>query len=97
MFRFTTRTCDLARRWPGILIREGLMAVAHNLFAGTGFHLNSAPKGFNAELELPHGFLEFLRPLHERFTPWQQQLVSARRQAIEAAHRGQLPNFLADS
>jgi malate synthase len=73
------------------------MAVAHNLFAGSGFHLNSAPTGFNAELELPQGFLGFLRPLHERFTTWQQQLVAARKQAIEAAHRGQLPNFLPDS
>jgi malate synthase len=73
------------------------MSVFTNLVAGTGFHLNTPPNGFNPQRELPSGFIDFVRPLHERFTPWQQELVAKRKQAIEAAHRGQLPNFLPDS
>jgi len=77
------------------------MAVVNNtvgkIVAGSGFHLNAPPSGFHAAKDLPQDFLEFVRPLHERFTPWQQQLVAKRKQAIEAAHSGRLPNFLPDS
>ena len=65
------------------------MAVV-NVVAGTGFHLNTPPSGFSAQRDLPAGFIDFLRPLHERFTSWQQELVAKRKQAIEAAHRGHL-------
>jgi len=73
------------------------MAVITNDLAGSGFSLNTPPQAFLAENDLPQGFIEFLRPLHERFTPWQQELIAKRKHAIEAAHRGQLPNFLPDS
>lgn len=73
------------------------MAVASNVVAGIGFHLNTPPKGVDLAQELPKGFLEFLRPLHERFTPRQQDLVAKRKQAIDNAHRGRLPNHLPDS
>src|SRR5438270_12357482 len=42
-------------------------------------------------------FLEFLRPLHEKFTPRQQQHLAKRRQALQAAHAGKLPRHLAPS
>jgi malate synthase len=73
------------------------MSVVTNVAAGIGFHVNTPPAGFKPQQELPHGFIDFLRPLHERFTAWQQELVSKRKLAIEAAHRGRLPNFLPDS
>jgi malate synthase len=38
--------------------------------------------------------MEFLLPLHQRFTPWQQQLVAKRKAALEAAHEGKLPSHL---
>ena len=46
----------------------------------TGFHLNTAPAGFDPRREFPDGFLNFLAPLHKRFTPWQQELIAKRRQ-----------------
>jgi malate synthase len=73
------------------------MAVGLNAVAGSGFHLNTAPRGFNITRDLPQGFADFLRPLHERFTPWQQDLIARRKQAIENAYVGRLPNFLPDS
>ena len=33
---------------------------------------NSAPPGFDPAKDLPKGFIEFLVPLHEQFTPWQR-------------------------
>jgi malate synthase len=63
----------------------------------TGFHLNTAPAGFDPRRDLPEGFLNFLAPLHKRFTPWQQELVAKRKQALKAAHNGQLPNHLPPS
>jgi hypothetical protein len=44
-----------------------------------GFRLNCPPSGSDPAAELPKGFLEFLRPLHQRFTPWQQQLAAKRK------------------
>jgi malate synthase len=60
-----------------------------------GFRLNCPPSGSDPAAELPKGFLEFLQPLHERFTPWQKQLVAKRRVTMEAAHQGHLPTHLA--
>jgi len=62
-----------------------------------GFHLNNAPAGFDPAREFPEGFLNFLAPLHKRFTPWQQVLISKRKQALRAAHNGQLPHHLSRS
>ncbi len=59
-----------------------------------GFRLNCPPGGSDPAAELPQGFLEFLLPLHQRFTPWQQQLAAKRKTALEAAHQGHLPTHL---
>ena len=58
-----------------------------------GMPMNRAPEG----AELPTGFLEFLRPLHEKFTPWQHQLAAKRQQALEASHAGRKPAHLPPS
>ena len=60
-----------------------------------GFPLNSAPA--DAGRILAPGFLEFLEPLHRRFTPWQQSLIEKRRQVLANAHGGKLPNYLPPS
>lgn len=59
-----------------------------------GFHLNRPPSSFNATAELPKGFLDFLQPLHQHFTPWQQELIGKRKAALTASHRGHLPAHL---
>ncbi|MGH9914264.1 MAG: hypothetical protein ACRD63_03130, partial [Pyrinomonadaceae bacterium] len=59
--------------------------------------INSAPAGFNPEVDLPRGFFEFLLPLHKEFTPRQQELASKRAQALTAAHDGRLPGYTAPS
>ena len=35
--------------------------------------------------ELPAGFIEFLLPLHQKFTPWQQSLIERRQQILTVA------------
>ncbi len=60
-----------------------------------GFCLNCPPGGSDPAAELPQGFLEFLLPLHQRFTPWQKQLAARRKATLEAAHHGHLPTHLA--
>ena len=55
---------------------------------------NSAPPGFDPAKDLPKGFIEFLVPLHEQFTPWQRTLIEKRDQALEASLRGRLPDYL---
>lgn len=59
--------------------------------------MNVAPAGFALERDLPAGFAEFYLPLHERFTPKQQALVSARAQRLARSQRGDLPNYLPPS
>jgi malate synthase len=44
--------------------------------------------------ELPAGFAQFYRPLHERFAPRQRDLVAQRRSVLERAHGGVLPTYL---
>lgn len=74
------------------------MAVSSvNPIPSTGFRLNTTPAGFDPTRELPEGFLNFLAPLHKRFTPWQQELVASRKRVLHAAHAGQLPNHLPPS
>ena len=58
------------------------------------FAMNCPPSGTDAAAELPQGFLEFLRPLHERFSPWQEELISKRKAALAAAHQGHPPTHL---
>jgi malate synthase len=56
--------------------------------------VNSAPRGFDPKRDLPAGFLEFLRPLHEALTPRQQALVRRREVALAASNAGKLPDYL---
>jgi malate synthase len=58
-----------------------------------GMHMNRASRG----AELPRGLVEFLRQLHARFTPWQQELVAKRRQVLEASNAGRKPQHLPPS
>lgn len=67
------------------------------LAVNAGFKLNMPPEGFAPQRDLPEGFLEFLEPLHKRFTPWQQEYIARRRQAMAAAHAGSLPSYLPPS
>lgn len=57
--------------------------------------INTAPP--EGPAELPAGFLEFLRPLHERFTPRQQELVRTRAAVLAESHRGNPPDHLPPS
>jgi len=59
--------------------------------------VNSAPEGFDIESGLPAGFLEFLAPLHARFTPRQHALIARREQALADACAGKLPDYLPPS
>ena len=56
--------------------------------------MNFAPANLNPERDLPKGFLDFLLPLHKRFTPWQQTLIAKRAKVLQASHRGEPPNYL---
>jgi len=56
-----------------------------------GFQLNQPPGGFSPQRDLPVGFLEFLTPLHRRFSPWQESLISERKRALEASLDGDKP------
>jgi len=59
--------------------------------------MNFAPADFNPETDLPKGFLDFLLPLHKRFTPSQQNLAAKRAEVLQASHRGKHPNYLPPS
>ncbi|MFY9951146.1 MAG: hypothetical protein WAK27_20770 [Candidatus Sulfotelmatobacter sp.] len=56
--------------------------------------MNFAPANLNPEKDLPKGFLDFLLPLHERFTPWQQTLIAKRAKVLQASRGGEPPNYL---
>ena len=62
-----------------------------------GFAINSAPADFNPKRDLPSGFLDFFVPLHQQFTPRQQELVAKRKRVLADAHAGKLPNHLPPS
>ena len=59
--------------------------------------MNSAPPGFDATRDLPKGFIEFLTPLHQHFTPRQRALNEKRAAALAASHQGKLPDYLPPS
>jgi malate synthase len=54
---------------------------------------NTLPASTRAEDVLPHGFLEFLEPLHRRFTPWQRELVAERANRLQASLNGDKPDY----
>src|SRR6202022_395813 len=63
----------------------------------TDFPVNEAVPDLDPASDLPAGFVEFLAPLHRAFTPRQQELSARRRRVLDAAHAGQLPNYLGSS
>jgi len=54
--------------------------------------VNSAPLDFDPARDLPSGFMDFLVPLHRRFTPWQQQLAVKRIEVLERSLEGEKPS-----
>ena len=62
-----------------------------------GTRFNTAPPEFNAETDLPPGFMSFLLPLHAELTARQQSLIRQRATVLAASHQGEKPNYLAPS
>jgi malate synthase len=73
------------------------MSISTSIPTGIGFHLNSAPQGFDPASRLPRGAAEALVELHKEFTPWQRDLIARRKRVIEAAQQGKLPTHLRPS
>ncbi|HLJ76151.1 MAG TPA: hypothetical protein VKT75_02000 [Acidobacteriaceae bacterium] len=67
-----------------------------NTRQSAGFQLNCAPDKA-AQRDLPSGFLDFLLPLHRRFTPRQQELIEKRYRVLTQAHNGARPQHLPPS
>jgi malate synthase len=59
--------------------------------------VNRTPEGFDPKRDLPAGFVEFLRPLHEALTPRQQSLIERRAVALAESNAGRLPEYLPPS
>ncbi len=53
--------------------------------------LNTTPEAFDPSRDLPPGFMEFFLPLHQRFTPRQQELAFLRTQQLQASLEGVKP------
>ncbi len=56
--------------------------------------INNTPPGFAPQTDLPVGFYEVLKEIHEKFTPRQQELAAKRRDVLAASHNGELPTYL---
>ena len=56
-----------------------------------GFRMNAPPAGFRPERDLPPGFLEFLTPLHRRFSGWRTELANERAAVLLESHAGIKP------
>jgi malate synthase len=67
------------------------MATAFLPETSMGFRINTPPADFHPQGDLPQGFLEFLAPLHRKFSPWRCELVEDRRLALEDSHAGSKP------
>jgi malate synthase len=53
--------------------------------------MNTPPGDFRLEKDLPKGFLDFLAPLHRKFSPVRAELIAERRQALEDSQAGSKP------
>jgi malate synthase len=62
-----------------------------------GTRFNTAPPDFDAQVELPPGFMAFLEPLHRELTPRQQSLARKRIANLATAHDGHKPDYLPPS
>src|SRR5438874_7840004 len=56
-----------------------------------GVRLNTPSADFRAEHDFPKEFLEFLRPLHERFSGGRDELIHERRMVLAESHAGEKP------
>jgi malate synthase len=56
--------------------------------------VSCAPRGFSIERDLPAGFADFYRPLHEAFAPRQRDAIKERARVLADAHAGKLPTYL---
>ena len=75
-----------------------MSAAATEKESGTNVrHVNTAPADFDPARDLPQGFIDFLLPLHQRFTARQQAFIQARAEVLAASHRGQRPGYLPSS
>jgi len=70
---------------------------ARTILPPTLLPVNRPPANFDPAHDLPVGFLDFLGPLDQTFTPWQGELVHKRASALAAAHQGRLPDYLPSS
>src|SRR6202049_784052 len=59
--------------------------------------MNVAPPGFDIARDLPAGFAAFYRPLHDRFTPRQQEYIAQRKAVLARSHEGRFPDYLPSS
>ena len=57
----------------------------------SGFEVNATPADFNAERDFPEGFLEFFRPLHQKFAVRRDELVADRGIVLADSHAGNKP------
>src|SRR6266513_6079839 len=55
---------------------------------------NKPPAGFDPQVELPKGFLEFVLPLHRELTPRQQSSIAKRAEILAASHENRKPEYL---
>src|SRR5436190_22866270 len=56
-----------------------------------GFRVSTPPTDFHPENDLPEGFLEFLAPLHRKFSPGRSELIEDRRLALDDSRAGSKP------
>src|SRR5215471_18323714 len=59
--------------------------------------VNTAPRDFDPERDLPEGFLDFLVPLHAALTLRQRALLARRENTLAEAHAGKVPSYLPPS
>src|SRR5437588_9289497 len=57
----------------------------------SGFQVNTVPADFSPQRDLPEGFLEFLRPLHQKFSARRDELVADRGIVLMDSHAGNKP------
>src|SRR5205807_7142625 len=72
-------------------------ALAPLPFSNRSVPINSAPRDFDPERDLPEGFLDFLAPLHAAQTLRQRALLARRENALAEAHAGKVPSYLPPS
>jgi malate synthase len=73
------------------------MSTAVNTFIKGPTKLLLVPEPGERATNLSPTFLEFLLPLHRRFTPWQQRLHAQRCDRLAAANLGKEPDYLTSS